>query len=150
MPQSLDAVLLHLVFSTKERYPFLSEPLRGDIHAYLAQTGRSLGSQFVKVGGVEDHVHIAIHLQRTITIADLVKHLKTESSKVVKKHEAGNPQFAWQRGYGVFSVSPSHQAPLEKYIENQVAHHKGIDFQEEFRGLLRKHGLKWDEAYVWD
>lgn len=151
MPQSLAQVYLHVVFSTKNRIPFLKDkPLRAGMHAYLAGACNGLGSPALKVGGVEDHVHILCRLSRTIAMADLVKGVKQESSKWVKGRDAGLGDFYWQDGYGAFSVSPSHLARLEAYIENQEAHHRREDFQQEFLRLLKKYGVEYDERYVLD
>ena len=97
-----------------------------------------------------DHVHLAIRLSRTITIADLVAKLKSTSSKWVKTQPNGPTTFAWQRGYACFSVGPDELKALRSYIENQEEHHTTQTFQEEFRMFLSKYGVEFDEAYVWD
>jgi putative transposase len=102
------------------------------------------------VGGVADHAHLAIRLSRTITIAKLVEELKTSSSKWLKTQSSGLARFSWQRGYGCFSVGPSDLDSLRAYIDNQEAHHKTRTFQDEYRMFLRKYGVAYDEAYVWD
>lgn len=151
MPQSLAQIYLHLVFSTKERRPFFQEQaFREQAHAYLAGACEKLGSPAIIVGGVEDHLHILCRLSRTGSVADLVKELKRESSKWVKIERPKLAVFQWQSGYGAFSVSPSHVAALKKYIENQEVHHRRESFQNEFRRLLRKYGVDYDERYVWD
>jgi putative transposase len=151
MPQSLAQVWLHLVFSTKNRENFLVDPeVRRDVHSYLAGVCKALGCPPVCVGGVADHVHLLCGLGRTCTIAELVQGLKLESSKVIKLKSPKLANFYWQNGYGAFSVSPSHLDDLVKYIQNQVEHHRTESFQHEFRRLLKKYGLSWDERYVWD
>jgi REP element-mobilizing transposase RayT len=102
------------------------------------------------VGGVADHVHIATALPRTLTIADLVEKLKVTSSLWIKDVSPSHSQFHWQRGYGAFSVSPSQLPEVVRYVENQDEHHRTRTFQEEFREVLRKHNLPFDERYVWD
>ena len=97
-----------------------------------------------------DHVHLAIRLSRTVTIADLVQELKTSSSQWVKTQSPGLAAFAWQRGYGCFSVGPSDLDRLRAYIDDQENHHETRTFQEEFRMFLIKYGVEYDEAYVWD
>jgi putative transposase len=151
MPQSLAQVWLHIVFSTKHREPFLSDPviLRA-AHAYLAGTWKALDCPPVCIGGVADHVHILCGLGRTITIADLVKNLKLESSKQIKLKAPNLVDFYWQSGYGAFSVSPGHRGILCDYIRSQEEHHRTESFQDEFRRLMRKYGIEWDERYVWD
>jgi REP element-mobilizing transposase RayT len=102
------------------------------------------------VGGVEDHVHCATVLPRTLTIADLVEKLKVSSSAWVKKHLPNGQDFYWQRGYGAFSVGASGKDALMSYVNNQAEHHRTTTFQEEYRKLLTKYGITWDERYVWD
>jgi putative transposase len=149
MPQSFSCVFLHVVFSTKDRRPFIADPhLRALAHQYLGGTSKGLGCVPILVGGVEDHVHILTSLSRTLTIADYVQKLKNASNTWMKSQ--GVADFKWQSGYGAFSVSPDGVPGVRAYIENQEAHHRVQDFQEEFRALLREHGLTWDEKYVWD
>jgi putative transposase len=151
MPQSLAQIYLHLVFSTKDRRPFLQDLLvREEMHHYLGGTSNKLGCPVLRVGGVADHVHILCRLGRTITIADLVKELKRDSSQWAKSMTPELRDFYWQNGYGAFSVSPGHVEDLRAYIANQDEHHRQESFQEEFRRLLTKYGLEWDERYVWD
>ena len=107
MPQSLAQIYLHIVFSTKNREPLISGDTLPRLHAYLAGAGNAIGCPVVIVGGVADHVHLLLRLSRSITISDTLKSLKTESSKWMKS-AAACPGFAWQAGYGVFSVSASH------------------------------------------
>ena len=151
MPQSLAKVYLHLVFSTKKRLPFLNESsLREGTHAYLAGACRQLDSPSLLIGGVADHVHILCALGRQITIADLIRELKRESSKWIKEQSEGLHGFGWQNGYGAFSVSPSHLTALKRYIADQIEHHRQEPFQDDLRRLFRKYGIQYDERYVWD
>ena len=150
MPQSLSLVIIHVIFSTKDRHPFLKPDSRPKLHAYLATVARNIGCEAYRVGGVADHVHLAIRLSRTVTIADLVQELNTSSSKWVKTQSPGLAAFAWQRGYGCFSVGPSDLDRLRAYIDDQENHHETRTFQEEFRMFLKKYGVEYDEAYVWD
>lgn len=150
MPQSLSLVIVHVIFSTKQRLPFLDSESRTSMHAYLATIARDLDCDCYRVGGVKDHVHIAIRLSRTITIADLVEKLKTTSSVWAKKEFASLKKFSWQRGYGCFSISPGDLEALIHYIDGQPEHHRKRTFQEEFRAFLKKYHVEYDEAYVWD
>ncbi len=151
MPQSLAQIYLHIVFSTKERRPFLQDSsVRNETHKYLGGTCNNLECPVLCVGGVADHVHILCRFGRTISVADLIKELKRESSKWLNTKAAGLADFHWQNGYGAFSVSPSHIEALRHYIATQEEHHRGATFQGEFRRLLSKYGLEWDEHYVWD
>ena len=150
MPQSLSLVIVHLIFSTKDRRPFLDDSIQASIHAYLATVARNTGCECYRVGGLDDHVHLAIRMSRTISVADLVEKVKTASSKWAKSQSADLRDFSWQRGYGCFSVGPQDLNALVDYIDHQHAHHKTRTFQEEFRMFLEKYGVEYDEAYVWD
>ena len=151
MPQSLSAVYLHLVFSTKDRRPFLNDSsLRAEMHAYLAGASKQLDCPPVLAGGVSDHVHLLARHGRSITQADWVKELKRVSTIWIKGRDATMHDFGWQSGYGVFSVSPSNLDAVREYIAGQEEHHRKSSFQDEFRTLLRKHGMEWNERYVWD
>jgi putative transposase len=151
MPQSLAQVYLHIVFSTRERRPFLQDAsVRDEAHNYLGGTCNNLDCPVLRVGGVSDHVHILCRLGRCISVADLVRELKRECSKWVKTKAPDLGDFHWQNGYGAFSVSPGHVEAVRRYIETQEAHHREVTFQDEFRRLLTRYGLEWDERYVWD
>ena len=150
MPQSLSKVILHIIFSTKDRESWLESHVRPGVHAYLATICRDLGAELVHVGGVADHVHIVTTLPRTLSQADLVEQIKKVSSKWIKTLDARYRDFFWQRGYGAFSVSPSQLEALLQYIEAQQEHHRTRTFQEEYRELLHRHGVDFDERYVWD
>ncbi|MGA2246694.1 MAG: IS200/IS605 family transposase [Verrucomicrobiota bacterium] len=131
MPQSLSLVVVHVIFSTKERRPFFEPDTRAKLHAYLATVARNADCEGYRVGGVADHVHLAIRLSRTITIAGLVENLKTSSSKWLKTQSAKLASFAWQRGYACFSVGPVDLDSLCAYIDDQEKHHSQRTFQEE-------------------
>ena len=151
MPHSLAEIYLHIVFSTKDRIPFLQDQnLRSEMHAYLVGGCRNMGCPSLIIGGVEDHVHILCRFGRTITVADLLKGLKQESSKWVKKKDPALGSFYWQEGYGAFSTSPNRLPALQKYIANQEEHHKKETFKDEYRRLLKAYNVEYDERYVWD
>ena len=150
MPQSLNLVIIHVIFSTKDRLALLDPETRPKLHAYLATVARNAECETYRVGGVADHVHLAIRLSRTITIADLMAELKTSSSKWMKTQSPELTTFAWQRGYACFSVGPTDLKALNAYIDDQEKHHLVRTFQEEFRMFLDKYGVKYNEAYVWD
>ena len=150
MPQSLSKVILHIVFSTKSREPWLDSSVRPRMHAYLATVCRDLGAELVRVGGIADHVHIVTTLPRTVSQAEFIEQMKKTSSKWIKALDARYHGFFWQRGYGAFSVSPSQLETVLQYIEAQQEHHRTRTFQEEYRELLRRHGVEFDERYVWD
>ena len=150
MPQSLSLVIIHVIFSTKERRPCLDPDTRPKLHAYLAAVARNAECEAYRVGGVADHVHLALRLARTLALADLVETLKTSSSKWLKTQSPGLAVFSWQRGYGCFSVGPTGLDALCEYIDGQEKHHEARTFQDEFRMFLKKYGVEHDEAYVWD
>jgi putative transposase len=150
MPQSLSLILIHVIFSTKDRAPFLNPTIRPKLHAYLATVARNLDCECFLIGGVEDHVHLALGLSRTLTVAKLVEQLKTSSSAWLKTQSPDLAHFAWQRGYGIFSVSPSDLPALKQYISSQEQHHQKHPFQDEFRAFLTKYEIPFDERYLWD
>ncbi len=151
MSQSLAQVYLHIVFSTKHRYPWLkTKRLQQDVHAYLSATLSNLSCPCLITGGVEDHIHILCRLGRKVTVANLVRDIKKASSGMLHDRAPSLRGFHWQNGYGAFSISPSHVGPLTKYIKDQEEHHRQETFQDEFRRLLRKYKMEYDERYVWD
>ena len=151
MPQSLAQIYIHLIFSTKDRAPLLSDPtLRAEMHSYLGGVCNTFDCPVLRAGGVADHVHLLCRLGRSASVADLVKEIKQASSKWAKDRSPNLRDFYWQSGYGAFSVSPTHIERLIHYIANQEEHHRKESFQDEFRRLLRISGLEWDERYVWD
>ncbi len=151
MAQSLAQIYVHIVFSTKNRAPFLKDKaFRDRVHAYLKGICDNQDSPSLQVGGVEDHVHILCRLSKKLGVADLIRELKRDSSSWIKSQQPSLAEFHWQNGYGAFSVSPSHVEALIEYIKNQEEHHKTETFQDEFRRLLRKYGIEYDERYVSD
>jgi putative transposase len=150
MAQSLSNVILHIIFSTKNREPWLDSDVRQRMHAYLATICRDVDADFVRVGGVADHVHIVTTLARTLSQAQLIEQIKKASSKWIKTLDARYRGFFWQRGYAAFSVSPSQLQCVLEYVDTQQDHHRTRTFQDEYRELLRKHGVDFDERYVWD
>jgi putative transposase len=151
VPQSLAQIYLHIVYSTKHRTPFLQDTkLRDDLHAYLGGIARRQGSPALVVGGTSDHVHLLCRLARTITVADLLRELKRDSSKWLKEKSTELADFHWQDGYGVFSAGPEQLDALTAYIRNQEEHHRIESFQDEYRRFLTLHGVEFDERYVWD
>jgi REP element-mobilizing transposase RayT len=150
MSQSLTRLYAHLVFSTKNRHAFLSDAIRDRVHGYLADAIRGLGSPYVVVGGVADHVHILFDMGKMRAPFEFVEEVKRESSKFVKTLGPELRKFYWQRGYGMFSVSPTLLREAEAYVRNQEKHHRKKSFQDEFRGFLERYGIEYDERYVWD
>lgn len=151
MPQSFSAVYIHLVFSTKDRCPFLRDKnVRLALHSYLGGISKRLDCPPIETGGVEDHIHMLARFGRTISLADWVKELKRVSNIWLKEQGREYSAFEWQGGYGAFSVSQSNLEQVKDYIAHQEEHHRTMTFQDELRALLRKHGIELDERYVWD
>jgi REP element-mobilizing transposase RayT len=149
MSQSLSSLLVHLIFSTKDRCPFLGKSdLLQPTHAYLGGILRRVQCPAITIGGTADHVHAFFQLARTQNVAKVVEVLKSGSSQWLKSQ--GMPAFAWQRGYGCFSIGKSQTETLAHYIASQAEHHQKISFQEELREILRKYGVAFDERYLWD
>ncbi|MHC4696092.1 MAG: IS200/IS605 family transposase [Planctomycetota bacterium] len=150
MAQSLAQILIHVVFSTKARYPYLRADVRPELHAYTATVLKSLDSPVILVNSVDDHAHVLCHLSKNNAACDLIQKVKTSTSKWLKTKGGILTKFRWQNGYGAFSVSPSQADSVRKYIEDQEIHHRKVSFQDEFRRLISGHGLELDERYVWD
>jgi REP element-mobilizing transposase RayT len=150
MPQSLARIYAHLIFSTKNRSPLLVDDLRPRVHAYLATITRDLGSPYITVGGVADHVHLLFQMNKTNAPSDYPRILKSESTKFIKSLDPAYGHFGWQRGYGMFSVSPTQLEAAEQYVRNQEDHHRNLSFEDEFRAFLNRYNMAYDEKYVWD
>jgi putative transposase len=151
MSQSLAKVLIHTVFSTKDRQPYFGDiALREELHRYLGGILSKLNCQPIIGGGVADHVHLLSVLSRTCEIAEMVKEIKRGSSLWLKTKDATLSDFSWQNGYGVFSIGFSQIPAVRDYIATQEEHHRRMSFQDEFRQLLTKYEIEFDERYVWD
>ena len=150
MPQSLSSILIHLVFSTKNREPFITRVIESELHPYMASIFRNLKSPSLIIDGTMDHVHILFSLARSIATADVVEEVKTGSSKWIKTKGREFRNFHWQRGYGAFSIGQSNVAALKSYIRNQKRHHRRITFQDEYRKFLKAYATEFDEEYIWD
>jgi putative transposase len=150
MPQSLSQVLLHIVFSTKNRVPLIPLEIEPELYAYLGQICNNHHCPSIRINGVGNHVHILCGFSRTLTIAGLVEELKTGTSKWLKTKSPDLSRFSWQNGYGVFSVDWRNSDNVKSYIAGQKEHHHLVTFEEEYRKLLRDFGIPFDERYVWD
>ena len=150
MPQSLARILVHLIFSTKNREPFLRDDVRPELHKYISGILKALDSPVISIASMPDHVHMLFALSKNEPLIRIVEEVKKRSSKWVKTKGAAYGRFAWQSGYGVFSVSPSRLHEAEAYLENQQEHHRVRTFQEEFREFLEKHNVPYDEKHIWD
>jgi putative transposase len=150
MPQSLAQILVHIVFSTKNRERFIEDAVRDELHAYTGGIIANLTGALLKAGSVEDHMHLLAVHPRTCSPADLIQEIKTGTSKWIKTKGARYREFHWQTGYGMFSISPGHRSKVEAYLAGQAEHHRTETFQDEYRRLLKKYGIAYDERYVWD
>ena len=148
MPQTQSFNLVHVIFSTKHRAPLINDDILPALHAYLAGTARKLDCECFRAGGVADHVHLAMKLAGTRAAAKVVSEIKTGSSTWMQQQ--GIRTFAWQRGYGLFSVSPADLGALIRYIDAQEAHHRKRSFQDEMRAFFEKYHIAFDERHVWD
>jgi putative transposase len=148
VPQSLANVLIHLIFSTKNREPVTPHDLTPTLHGYIVGILDNLRCPSIQTGGTRDHVHVLFSQSRTLAIAKVVEEVKKSSSKWMKGQ--GVSSFTWQAGYAVFSVSESQKAAVVRYIQRQEAHHRHVGFQEEIREFLIRHGVSYDERYIWD
>jgi putative transposase len=150
MPQSLHAVGVHLVFSTKGRHPWIQLEFASDMHAYMSRILQNMECRSITVGGYLDHVHILMNITKKVAPVTVIEVVKKDSSKFAKRLSPRLEEFGWQTGYAMFGVSQSHIPAVQAYIGNQERHHKGESFQDEFRRLLDESGMEYDERYVWD
>ncbi len=151
MPQSLAKIYVHITFSTKNRYPFLAEKeICQQMFAYLGGICNKLDCPVLIVGGFAEHVHLLCILSKNLSAADFIREIKRSSSKWVKSKGGVLRKFTWQAGYGVFSISQSQIEIVRSYIARQEEHHRKKSFQDEFRSLLQKYRIEFDERYVWD
>lgn len=150
MPQSFAAVNLQIVFSTKQRFPFLTDAIRPRVFEYMGGTVRGNHCSPIAIGGVADHVHLLVGWGREIAIAEFVKIVKASATRWIHDTIPELTAFAWQAGYGAFSVSHDRVETVRKYVESQEEHHRGQSFQDEYRKMLTLHNIAWDERYVWD
>ncbi len=150
MPQSLSSILIHLVFSTKHREPIIKPDIEPELYPYLSTVFRECQSPALLINGTADHLHTLFSMHRTQSVSAVVEEVKKRSSKWIKTKDSAFKNFAWQAGYGAFSIGQSNVAVVKKYIANQKAKHAEKTFKNEFRGLLRKYEIEYDEKYVWD
>ena len=150
MPQSLFKILVHVVFSTKNRADLISPEIENKLFAYIHGIIENNGSKLIIANGTTNHIHLLISLGKKVDIPELIGDIKRDSSSWVKKQDASFSNFYWQKGYGAFSIGQSQVPTVVNYIKNQKEHHKQQDFKSEFRALLMKYEIDFDERYVWD
>jgi REP element-mobilizing transposase RayT len=149
MPQSLVKIIVHVVFSTKDRVRTITPEIEAQLFAYIGGIMRNNGGRLIIAGAAFDHIHLLISLGR-IDIGVLIGDIKRESSRWIKNQDRRFAKFYWQRGYGAFSIGQSQVAAVSKYIRHQKKHHAVQTFQDEFRALCQKYGVEIDERYCWD
>ncbi len=150
MPHSFTHILVHYIFSTKDRKKYLTENVRARIFDYMGGIARKNNIQPQIINGVEDHVHMLVLLPKTLSIAKAIQLIKGGSSRWIHEEFPDLRHFAWQIGYGAFSVSLSNKENVVNYIKHQKEHHKKKTFKEEFIEFLKKHNIDYDERYIWD
>jgi putative transposase len=148
MANTFTNLLCHIVFSTKDRIPAIYGEMRERLYEYMGGIVRGEGGVLLEIGGVPDHVHLLTKLKSDMAVAEMVRLVKSNSSKWLNESEASKARFEWQTGYGAFSVSESQMRKVRQYIRNQESHHAKVSFRDELIGLLKKHGIEYDERYL--
>jgi putative transposase len=148
MPSTYTRLLYHIVFSTKHRIVYIDETWRARLHQYLGGTIRELGGIPHAVGGVGDHVHLLVTLKPTHLVSTVLREVKKSSSRWVHE-EIRERRFAWQEGYGAFTVSRWDLARVKHYVDRQEEHHRTSSFEQEYRGILQRQGVEFEDRYLW-
>jgi len=149
MPRTYTKLLVHIIFSTKERRREIAPDLSTKLHGYLWGIAKNCGCTPMAVNGTDDHIHLLVGIKPDSSLSDFVRRLKSSSSKWVHEQHA-RPRFAWQLGFAGLSVSKSNAAAVSRYIAEQEQHHKRISFQQELIAFLKKHEIEYDERYIWE
>ncbi len=149
MAQTFTSLLMHVVFSTKDRADLIPAPLESKLYAYLGGITQNQSGRLLAAGGTANHVHLLVSHSKTVSLADYMENLKKDSSKWIKTQDPRCRTFRWQDGYGAFTIGQSNVAALKRYIATQKDHHREVSFQEEFLNILRKYGIPYDDRYIW-
>ena len=150
MPQSFACLHCHIIFSTKNRDPLLMSDFTTRLFEYIGGITRERDNPLLAANGMADHVHLLVSMNRQTAVSDLVRDIKSISPGWIHQTFSHLIGFAWQSGYGAFAVSYSNIDSVKKYIANQAEHHRVRSFKEEFVAFLKRHGMEYDERYVWD
>jgi putative transposase len=150
MPQSYTQLYYHMVFSTKDRHPWIVAEVQERLYPFMAGGVKAEGGHAIIINGTEDHIHIFAKLRQDKALSDVLRNLKADSSGWIHKQFPELGAFAWQKGYGAFTVSKSQEPRVKRYVEKQKEHHKRLKFQEEFIGLLDAHDIEYDPKYLWE
>ena len=150
MSHSYVSLRYHLIFATKDRKPLIPPAMQGPVSRYIAGVLRNRDSALLASGGVEDHLHLLVGLHQEQNIADILRDIKAASSRWIHETQSSwMPDFAWQPGYAAFSVSASQVESVRGYLARQEDHHRKVTFQEEYRAFLIRHGVAFQEEYLW-
>ena len=150
MPGTYSQLLLHIVFSTKGRVPWITSDLAERLYPYMGGIVRAERGVLYDIGGIEDHVHLYLRWRPDGSVSDLMRIVKSKSSRWIHETFPALGGFAWQEGYSVFSVSKSQEEGVKKYIAGQAEHHRKEDFKAELLRIVRAHGIEFDERYMFD
>jgi putative transposase len=150
MPSTYTNLLYHIVFSTKDRIPLITDNLQEEVYKYIGGIIRNEGGIQLEVGGTSDHIHILAKLKPAVSVSEMLNRIKSNSSKWANEEKMQLRKFGWQEGYAAFSVSESQVPTVKQYIRGQKEHHRKQSFQEEFVALLERHGIEYDPRYLWD
>ena len=150
MPSTYTNLLYHVVFSTKQRTPLISNEFQEELYRYIGGIVRAEGGVQFEIGGTSDHIHILAKFKPAISVSEMLAKIKANSSKWANEHKMKLRKFGWQEGYAAFSVSESQVPAVREYIRNQEEHHRTQPYQEEFIALLERHGIEYDPRYLWD
>lgn len=149
MAQTLTRILVHLVFSTKERRNFIVPAVEAELHAYMGGICNNLDSPSLAIGGIENHVHLLVSQSKNLALSELLKDLKKDSSKWIKTKGKQFADFQWQDGYGGFSIGESQVDDVKVYIRTQKERHKSFSLEEELEALAKRYGVAYDPKYLW-
>jgi putative transposase len=150
MANTYTKLLYHFIFSTKRREPLIVPELKKDLYSYIGGIVRGQKGVLVEIGGMPDHLHLVSRIRPDIAVAEIVRLVKANSSKWVNEQPNSRGRFAWQEGYGAFTVSPSQLPGVCTYVQTQEDHHRTKTFQEEYVEFLKRHEIEFDESRLWD
>lgn len=150
MPSTYTNLIYHIVFSTKQRLPLISADLQDELYRYIGGIIRGEGGTLLEIGGTADHIHILAKLKPSKSISEMLNRIKANSSKWANEEKMEIRKFGWQEGYSAFTVSESKVHAVKEYIRNQEQHHRQQDYKQEIEALLERHGVNYDEQYLWD
>jgi REP element-mobilizing transposase RayT len=150
MPSTYSSLLYHVIFSTKQREPLITPAWREELYGYVAGILRGQDGLPLEIGGTPDHLHLVMRIRPDVSVSEIVRLVKANSSKWANERPDGVSRFAWQRGYGAFTVSVSQLGAVRQYVQTQEEHYRHRTFQEEFVEFLKRHEIEFDERYLWD